>query len=125
MKSKIKERRKAERYTYDHPDFFTAELMLGEDPGKEQIWELTVLDCSKHGMRLLVADIDYQLLKMLKRGDVIKDITLYGESTLMRVDATIRHISKIGNGPYQDQHSIGVESSDLIKSCAPKDWRPS
>ena len=124
MNSEFKEKRKEERFTYDSPEFFSVEFNLGKGSENEQAWDLNVLDCSKHGLRLLVTDVDYDLLKMLKRGDVIKNITLYGESTLIRVDATIRHISKIGNGPYQGQHSIGVESSDLIKSCVPNNWKP-
>jgi hypothetical protein len=119
VNSEIKERRKAERYAYDPPEFITVVFMLGKDSGKEQIWELTVLDCSKHGMRLLVTDVDYDLLKMLKPGDVIKNITFYGKSTLIRVDATIRHITKIGHGPYKGQHLIGLESSDVLTSCMP------
>jgi hypothetical protein len=124
MSSKFKETRKEERFTYDAPEFITVEFKFRKDSENEQKWELNVLECSKHGLRLLVTDIDYELLKMLKPGDVINDITLYGASTLIRVDATIRHISKIGNGPYKDQYSIGLESSDLIESCVPNDWKP-
>lgn len=119
MNSEIEERRKAERVAYDPPEFITVVFKLGKDSGNEQIWELTVLDCSKHGLRLLVTDIDYDLLKMLKPGDVIENITFYGESTLIRVDATIKHITKIGHGPYKGQHLIGLESGDVITSCIP------
>lgn len=124
MKSELKERRKQERDTYDSPDFLTVEFKLGKGPENEQTWELGVLDCSKFGLRLLVTDIDEDLLKILKPGDVIEDITLYAESSLIRVDATIRHISKIGIGRYEGQHCIGIESSDIIKSCVPNDWNP-
>jgi hypothetical protein len=124
MNSEFKERRKEERLTYDPPEFFSVQFNMEKTPENEQAWDLTVLDCSKHGLRLLVTDIDYDLLKMLKPGDVIKDITFYGASTLIRVDATVRHITKIGHGPYKGQYSIVVESSDIIKSCVPNDWKP-
>jgi hypothetical protein len=124
MKSELKERRKQARVTYDSPDFISVQFNIGKGPENEQTWELGVLDCSKYGLKLLVTDIDEDLLKMLKPGDVIKDISLYAESSLIRIDATIRHISKIGNGRYEGQHCIGIESSDIIKSCVPNDWKP-
>jgi hypothetical protein len=111
--------RKEERFTCEPIEFFSVEFNLGNGSENEQAWELNVLDCSKHGLRLLVTDIDEDLLKMLKPGDVIKDITFYGESTFIRVDATVRHITKIGHGAYQGQHAIGVESDSLMTSCLP------
>jgi len=119
MNSEIEEMRKEERFDCDPPDFFSVEFNLGQDSENEQAWNLTVLDCSKYGLRLLVTDIDSALLKMLKPGDVIKNITFYGESTFIRVDATVKHISKIGHGPNEGQHAIGVESSSIMTSCLP------
>ena len=119
MNNDGKERRKAHRVVYETPEFVSVDFKLKLASGKEQKWELSVLDCSERGLRLLVTDIDYDLLKTLKTGDVIEDITFYGESTLIRVDATIKHITKIGRGPYKGQHFIGLESKDIISSCAP------
>ena len=119
MNGESEELRKEERFSCDPPEFFSVEFNLGKGSENEQPWGLTVLDCSKYGFRLLVTDIDYALLKMLKSGDVIKDITFYGESTFIRVDATVKHITKIGDGPYQGQHAIGVEASSIVTSCLP------
>jgi len=119
MNSEFEERRREERFAYDPPELLTVTFTLGKGPGNEQIWDLSVLDCSKHGLRLLVTDIDYDLIKILKPGDVLKNITFYGESTLIRVDATIKHIRQFGHGPYKGQHFIGMESSDIITSCIP------
>jgi hypothetical protein len=49
---------------------------------------------------------------MLNPGDSIKDITFYATWTLIKVDATVRHISKIEEGRY----IIGVDSSEIIES---------
>jgi hypothetical protein len=125
MNNEFQERRRDERFSCDPPEFFNVQFKLGKNPGEELVWELNVLDCSRQGLGLLVTDIDYDLLKMLKPGDVIKDITFYGASTMIRVDATIKHIRQIAKGPYKGQHLIGVESSDIITNCMPGDWEAS
>ena len=119
MNRESEEMRKDERFTCEPIEFFSVEFKLGKGSENEQAWDLNVLDCSKHGLRLLVTDIDADLLKMLKTGDVIKDITFFGESTFIRVDATVRHITELGHGPYQGQHAIGVESDSIMTSCLP------
>jgi hypothetical protein len=124
MKSELKERRKQKRVTYDSPDFISVQFNMGKGSQNEKTWDLAVLDCSNYGLRLLVTETDDDLLTMLKPGDVVEDTILYGASSLIRVDATIIHISKIGNGKYEGQYSIGIESSDIIESCLPNDWKP-
>jgi hypothetical protein len=78
-----------------------------------------VLEVSKTGLKLLVTEVDADLLDLLKPGHVIENITFYGEETLIRVDATIKHITQIGYGDYRGQHAIGLESEEVITSYLP------
>jgi hypothetical protein len=119
MHDESEEKRQEERFSCEPIDFFSVEFNLGNGSENEREWDLNVLDCSKHGLRLLVTDTDEDLLKMLQPGDLIKDITFFGESTFIRVDATVRHITKIGHGAYQGQHAIGVGSDSIMTSCLP------
>ena len=82
------EKRREERICYEPPEFVSVTFTLDVGTAQGQTWSLSVMDCSIHGLRLLVTEIDSDLLKVLKPGDVIKDITFYGASTLITVDAT-------------------------------------
>ena len=113
------ERRKDKRTLYDPPEFVSVTFTLDDGTEQGQTWSLAVMDCSRRGLRLLLTEIDSDLLKLVKPGGVIKNITFYGESTLIRVDATVKHITEIAEGPYKGQRVIGLESSDIITSCMP------
>jgi len=117
----LKELRRVERIIQEPPNFISVSFQTTDPAGKEQVWQLNVIDCSRHGLGLLVTEVDFDLLKMIKPGDVIKDITFYAEWTLIRVDATVKHITKIVRGPHKGQYVIGLESSEVITSCLPPD----
>jgi len=117
----IKEQRRDDRITPKMPDFISVEFSLGDKTGKKQSYELDIFDCSRHGLGLLVTDKNIELLRMLKPGDKIKDITFYATWTMIQVDAVVKHRSKIESGKHKGQYVIGVESSDIIENCKPTD----
>ena len=109
---KIRDLRREERIVPDMPEFVSVEFVLGETPEGPQVWRLNVLDCSRHGLALLVTEIDIDLLKRLKPGDVIKDMTFYAKWAIIQVDATVRHITRIRRGEHEGQYVLGIESSE-------------
>jgi hypothetical protein len=117
----IKEQRRDDRIIPKMPDFISVEFSLGDESGKGRSYELDIVDCSRHGLGLLVTEKDIELLRMLKPGDKIKDITFYATWTMIQVDAVVKHRSKIESGKHKGQYVIGVESSDIIENCKPSD----
>jgi hypothetical protein len=120
----IKEQRRDDRIIPQVPDFISVEFSLGNKSGKEQSYELDIVDCSRHGLGLLVTDKDIELLRMLKPGDKIKDITFFATWTMIQVDAVVKHRSKIESGEHKGQYVIGIESSEIIENCKPPDKSP-
>lgn len=119
----IKEQRRDDRVIPKMPDFISVEFSFGEISGKERSYKLDIFDCSRHGLGLLVTDKEIELLRMLKPGDKIKDITFYASWTMIQVDAVVKHRSKIKSGKHKGQYVIGIESSEIIENCRPPQKR--
>lgn len=108
------ERRREERIIIELLDLLSAEFEIGNGVGIGKLWHLSVRDCSEHGLGLLVSENDYELLQILDPGDKIKDMVLYTEWAMTRVDAIVRHITKIEWGTYIGQYILGVEVIKFI-----------
>ena len=112
------ERRKDKRLGCP-PDLLTVTFMLGDGTEKGQIWELRVLEISTTGIKLLVTDVDSEILATLRKGYVVENMTFYGKETLIRVDGTVKHITRIGAGEYKGMHAVGIQSDEIITSSLP------
>ncbi len=109
----MKEKRREERLILEPPDIISAEFEIGKGSEKGQLWHLDAFDCSRHGLGLLVTEFDSALLQILNPGDRIKGMALYTEWAISKVDATVRHITKIKRGSHEGQYVLGVESEEL------------
>jgi hypothetical protein len=116
----IVEKRSEERSIYETPNFISVEFRLGEKSKSEKQYELNVFDHSKRGLGLLITQQDLDLLELLHKGDQIEDITFFASWTMIRVNGTVRHITRIENGKYKDCYILGIESPEIIESCRPK-----
>ena len=113
----VQDTRKEDRTVLAMPDFISIEFNLGKAPGKD--YQVGVIDCSSHGLGLLITRKDMELLQMLKKGDKIKGMTCYAARAMITVDAEVKHITKIEEGNFKGQYIIGIESSEIIESCRP------
>ncbi len=120
----IKEQRRDDRIIPKVPDFISVGFSLGDESGEERSYELDIVDCSRHGLGLLVTDKEIELLRMLRPGDKIKDVTFYATWTMIQVDAVVIHRSRIESGEHKGQYVIGIESSEIIENCKPPDKQP-
>ncbi len=109
-----KERRKDRRYHYKMPDFISAEFSI---MGKDKVYELGVMDCSMHGLGILITKKDFDLVRLVKPGGRIRDIVLYSENAMIKVDGVVRHLTKMSRGKYKDSYVMGIESPEVIQSC--------
>jgi hypothetical protein len=109
-----KEKRREKRQTYEMPDFVSVEFSI---MGKDKVYDLNVMDCSMHGLGILVTKKDFDLVQLIKPGDRIKDIVFYSEKAMIRVDGVVRHLSKMSTGKYKDSYVLGIESPEVIENC--------
>jgi len=113
----IKEKRREERFSYDTPDFVTVAFTLRRGKGREKAYELNVLNCSLHGLGVLITEKDLDLRKRLRPGDKLDGITLYAESSMITVDGVVRHVTKIREGQHAGCYVLGIESEEIIENC--------
>jgi hypothetical protein len=115
------ERRREKRIALDPVDLITAEFHVVKESEKGKLWLLNVHNCSNYGLGLLISQKDAELLKMLNPDDLIADMKLYSEWGIIKVDATVKHITKIEHGQYRDQYMLGVRSDEIIEICRPRE----
>jgi len=111
------EKRVESRMVFDPPDFLLAEICIGKGTKDEKHYELSVVDCAAHGLGMLIPVKHLDLLKRIKVGYVIKDISFYASNAILRVDGVVRHITMIVEGKLKGSYYIGIESKDIIPSC--------
>jgi hypothetical protein len=106
--------RKEERIPLSMPEFVYVEFTFKKGSERARTYRLNVLNYSSHGLGLLVTDKDLVLLDILNTGDDIRDIAFYAKWAIIKVDATVRHKTKIQEGKFKGQYILGIESSELL-----------
>jgi hypothetical protein len=114
-KLEIQEKRREKRTRYDEPKMVSVEFRLPTGQGKGRKYTLNVFDRSKRGFGLLVRKKDFDLLKILDRGDTLENMTFYSESLMLRMDAVVKHKTKIEEGKYQGCYIVGIELRRSLK----------
>jgi hypothetical protein len=109
-----RERRREARHLYEMPDFVSVEFSI---MGKDKVYNLGVMDCSQHGLGILITKKDFDLVRLVKPGDRIRDIMVYSENAMIKVDGVVRHITKMSTGKYKDSYMMGIESPEVIENC--------
>jgi len=115
----IEEKRREERLTYDTPVVFSAGFRLAKKSKRDKLYELNVLNCSKHGLGLLVTRKDLDLLRIVKKGDRLDDILLLTSWAMITVSGTVGHVTRIEEGKHKGCYLLGIDSHDIIASCKP------
>lgn len=115
----IEEKRSEERFVFEHPEFISVEFRLGKKTKKDRLYQLNVLDCSEHGLGLLITLKNFDLLRILHEGFKLEDMTFFSSWAMIKVNGTVRHITKIEDGEYKDCYRLGIHSSEIIEGCKP------
>jgi hypothetical protein len=110
----IEEKRREKRVVFEPPDFQLAEIYLRKGTKDERRYELSVIDSVSHGLGMIVPEKQLDLLDMIKKGDVIKDIHFYAPNAMLKVDGLVRHITRIDEGRFKGGYYIGIESKELM-----------
>lgn len=109
-----RERRRERRHTYEMPDFVSVAFSI---VGKDKVYDLGVMDCSRHGLGILVTRKDFDLVRLVKPGDRIRDIVFYSENAMIKVDGVVRHLTKMSTGKHKNSYVMGIESPEVIENC--------
>ncbi|MGE5840562.1 MAG: hypothetical protein ACM34H_11540 [Deltaproteobacteria bacterium] len=107
-----KEKRREERQTQEMPDFISVQF---EITGKDKVYDLGVMDCSMHGLGILITKKDFDLLRLVKPADRLRDIVLYSKNAMIKVDGVVRHLTKMTTGKNKDSYVLGIESPEVIE----------
>ncbi len=110
----FKERRREERVTHRTPELFSVKFRLGKGPNRDKVYDLNVLNRSRHGLGLLITQKDFDLLRAVKVGDHLYDMMFLATSALVRVNSVVRHVTKIWAGKYKGCYVMGIQSPDII-----------
>lgn len=112
----IQEKRREERIVYERPEFVSVTFELEKAGKKDRTYSLHVIDRSKRGFGLLVTQKDFELLGVLRPGDKLRNMTLFSESIMIKMDGIVRHKTKIEEGKYKGCYIIGIESLEIVGS---------
>ena len=106
--------RKDGRIAPETPEFIRAELKIGKDSGDEKVYDLRVLNYSTTGLGMVVGPKDFDIFKIVKKGVILRDVAFFSRMSMLKVDGTVKHITKIDEGKYKGCYLLGIESSDII-----------
>ena len=116
------EKRREDRITYEFPESAYVELKVKKEPKTYKMYGLKVNDCSRHGLGMLITQEDFDLLQLLKGGDELQNMAFFSPWTVLEIDGTVRHKTKIEEGEYKGCYIMGIQSQDIIEPCKPKNF---
>lgn len=110
----IREKRRRDRRGDEIPDFVSVVVKVKDESRKDRTYELEIFDCTAYGLGILVRDKDIDILDRIEVGDKLRDITLYGAYTIVKVKGTARHKTK-RSVDGENFHVVGVEFDEPLK----------
>ena len=90
--------------------FISAVFRLKTGAGGVRSYDLNILNYSGQDLGLLVTEKEVDLLRTLKPGDKINDISLFADAALIKLEGTVKNKLKIKDGTYCGKYFLGLES---------------
>jgi hypothetical protein len=116
----LADRRRSDRHEVDsNVALFFAEARIKVRAGrsKKKAYDLKVFDVSESGVGILVGKELFNWLERIGIGDRLKEVELCAPWTIVRVDGTVRHKSKMHEGEYSGYHLLGIELDEKLEHC--------
>jgi hypothetical protein len=110
----VREKRRRDRRGDQIPEFVSIVVKLEDESRKAKSYELEIFDCTAYGVGILVRNKYMEILDRIEVGEKLRDVTLYGAHTIVKVEGTVRHKSKRST-EGEDFHVVGVEFDDPLK----------
>ncbi|CAN2043892.1 conserved hypothetical protein [Candidatus Magnetomoraceae bacterium gMMP-1] len=98
--------------SFMRPEFISAEFSL-KSSQHNGVYQLDVLKQSGTSVSLLITENNFDLYQMFNLGDKIKNVKLYAEWAVIRVDVTVKNKNQIKYGDYKEQYLIEIMSKEL------------
>jgi len=117
----IADRRRHERHEGDSkaaPLFSKAKVSIGASGNQEKVYDLRVFDVSENGVGILVGQELFDWLRRIGVGDKLRGVELSAPWTIVRVDGTVRHKSKMHKGKYRGYRLLGIELDEKLEHYA-------
>ena len=112
---RMKERRGYDRNTEKIPDFLEAVLTLPKGEEETVTYKLMVINRSANGVGILVTSKDFDLLEMVNKGDVLQDLELCAPRAIVKVNGTVRHVTKLEGPKHEGSYVIGVKLDEALE----------
>jgi hypothetical protein len=117
----LADRRRSDRHEVDSnvaPFFAEARIKVRAGQSKKKAYDLKVFDVSESGVGILVGKELFNWLERIGIGDRLKEVELCAPWTIVRVDGTVRHKSKMHEGEYSGYHLLGIELDEKLEHYA-------
>ena len=117
----LADRRRSDRHEVGSktaPLFAKAKISMRAGRSQEKVYDLRVFDVSENGVGILVGKELFDWLERIGIGDRLKEVELYAPWTIVRVDGTVRHKSKMHEGKYTGYHLLGIELDEKLEHYA-------
>jgi hypothetical protein len=117
----IADRRRHDRHEVGSktaPLFAKAKIRVREGGSQENVYDLRVFDVSENGVGMLVGEELFNWLERIGIGDRLKGLELSAPWTIVKVDGTVRHKSKMRRGRYSSFHLLGIELDEKLEHYA-------
>jgi len=114
----IADRRRHDRHEIDSktsPLFAKAKIRMRAGRSQEKVYDLRVFDVSENGVGVLIDSALFDWLERIGIGDRLKEVELYAPWTIVRVDGTVRHKSRMHKGRYSGYHLLGIELDEKLE----------
>jgi hypothetical protein len=102
--------------TDQEPLFAYAKLTIRISGSQEKSYELRVFDVSENGVGLLVSEEQSDLLERTGIGDRLEAVELYAPWTMVRVNGTVRHKSRLREG--EGYYLLGIQLDEKLEHYA-------
>jgi hypothetical protein len=111
---KVHEERLEDRVELEMLEPVSVRITVGKESKARKAYDLPVVNCSRHGLGLLVTQKESALLEELNVGDRIRGMVLYAPWAVTRMDGKVVHKTELQDGDQRGCVILGVKSRDLI-----------
>ena len=112
----LPERRRGRRGNSEMPELISAVLPSKMGFEQKKDYDLPVVDYSTNGVGIFVSEEDSDLIEGARKGDKLKNITLFSYEAMVKVNGTVRHKSKRKRRGRQglDSFVLGIEFDEAL-----------
>jgi hypothetical protein len=117
----IADRRRSDRHEVDSntaPLFSKANVHMRAGGSQGKVYDFGVFDVSENGVGILVGKELFDCLGRIGIGDRLEEVELSAPWTLVKVDGTVRHKSRIHKGKYSGYHLLEIELDEELEHYA-------